>query len=143
MFPMRSTLLMLPLLLCAAPAFAQAAPADRQVPRELTDPATVDKFTNAMQSLSEAFLNLPVGELQAAMEGRPATAADKRKTVRSESRMSERELRQHIEQAKPMMQQGMKQLAAALPVMMKSMEEVERAVERAATNLPDPTYPKQ
>lgn len=141
MFPMRSTLLILPTLLCATPAFAQAP--DRQVPRELTDPATVDKLTKAIKGLSDAFLDLPVGELQAAMEGRQATSADKRKTVRSESRMSERELRQQIEQARPMIQQGMRQLAAALPAMMKSMEEVERAVERAATNLPDPTYPKQ
>ena len=141
MFPMRSTLL-IPLLLTATPALAQSAP-QRQVPRELTDPATVEKLANAMKGLSEAFLNLPVGELQAAMEGRQATAADRRKTVRSESRMSEREVRQQIEQAKPMIEQGMRQLAAALPAMMKSMEEVERAVERAATNLPDPTYPKQ
>ena len=140
MFPMRSTFL-LPLLLIATPAFAQAA--DRQLPRELTDPATIDKLTEAMQSMSEAFLDLPVGELQAAMEGRQPSAADRRKTVRSESKVSERELRRQIDAAKPVIQQGMKQLAAALPAMMKSMEEVERAVERAATNLPDPTYPKQ
>ena len=143
MFPMRSTLLMLPLAVCATPAFAQAAPVTPQVPRELTDPATLEKLTNAMQALSDAFLNLPVGELQAAMERRQPTAADRRKTVRSESRISERELRRQIEEAKPVMQQGMRQLAAALPAMMKSMEEVERAVERAATNLPDPTYPKR
>ena len=138
MFPMRPALLV-PLLLIATPAFAQ----DRQVPRELTDPATVERLAEAMKGLSDAFLNLPVGELQAAMEGRQPNAADKRKTVRSESRMSERELRRQIEDAKPMLQQGMRQLAAALPAMIKSMEDVERAVERAATNLPDPTYPKQ
>ena len=138
---MRSTLLMLPLLLCATPAFAQAPPA--QVPPQVTDPATVETLTTAMDALADSFLKLPIGELQAAMEGRQPTAADKRKTVRSETRMSERELRQRLEQAKPMIRQGMRQLAAALPAMMKSMEEVERAVERAATNLPDPTYPKQ
>ena len=139
---MRSRLVILPLLLlCTTPALAQTPP--RQVPPELTDPATVDKLSNAMQALADTFLNLPVGELQAAMEGRPATAADRRRTVRSESRVSERELRRQIAEAKPMMQQGMRQLAAALPAMMKSVEEMERAVERAATNLPDPTYPKQ
>ena len=140
---MRSYLVLFPLLLCATPALAQTASADRQIPRELTDPATADKLSNAMQALADSFLNLPVGELQAAMEGRQATRADRRKTVRSESGISERELRRQIAEAKPMMQQGMRQLAAALPAMMKSMEEVERAVERAATNLPDPTYPKQ
>jgi len=139
----RSNLVLLPLLLCATPGLAQTIPPDRQVPRELTDPATVDKLSNAMQALADSFLNLPVGELQAAIEGRQATSADRRKTVRSEGKVGERELRRQIAEAKPMMQQGMKQLSAALPAMMKSMEEMERVVERAATNLPDPTYPKQ
>ena len=140
---MRSNLVLLPLLLCATPALAQAPPPpERQVPRELTDPATVDKLSNAMQGARGSFLNLPVGEIQAAMEGRQATPADQRMTVRSESKVSDRELRRQIAEAKPMMQQGMRQLTAALPAMMKSMEEMEQAVERAATNLPDPTYPK-
>jgi hypothetical protein len=132
-----------PLLLSAAPVLAQPAPADRQVPREMTDPATVEKVSRAMQSLSDAFLNLPVGEVQAALEGRQPTAADRRKTVRSESRVSERQLRQQIADAKPMLDQGMKQLVAALPVLMKSMEGFEQSVERAAANMPDPTYPKR
>ena len=140
---MRVKLAMLPLLLSATPAFAQAAPPAAQVPRELTDPATADRLANAMQSLSDAFLKLPVGEFQAAMEGRQPTAAERRKTVGSESKLSERELRRQIEDAKPMFQQGMKQLAAALPAMMQGMDELQRSVERAAANMPDPTYPKR
>ena len=140
---MRVKLAMLPLLLSATPAFAQAAPPAAQVPRELTDPATADRLANAMQSLSDAFLKLPVGEFQAAMEGRQPTAAERRKTVGSESNLSERELRRQIEDAKPMFQQGMKQLAAALPAMMQGMDELQRSVERAAANMPDPTYPKR
>jgi len=139
----RVKLAMLPLLLSATPAFAQAAPPAAQVPRELTDPATADRLANAMQSLSDAFLKLPVGEFQAAMEGRQPTAAERRKTVGSESKLSERELRRQIEDAKPMFQQGMKQLAAALPAMMQGMDELQRSVERAAANMPDPTYPKR
>ncbi len=141
MFPMRLKLLTIPLLLCSMPAFAQAP--DRQVPRELTDPATVEKLAKAMDAIADSFLKLPVGEFQAAIEGREPTAGDKRKTVRSESKISERELRRQIAEAKPMMREGFRQLAATLPAMMKSVEEMERAVERAATNLPDPTYPKQ
>ena len=140
---MRVKLAMLPLLLSATPAFAQAAPPAAQVPRELTDPATADRLANAMQSLSDAFLKLPVGEFQAAMEGRQPTAAERRKTVGSESKLSEHELRRQIEDAKPMFQQGMKQLAAALPAMMQGMDELQRSVERAAANMPDPTYPKR
>ena len=138
---MRPTLLLVPLLSCAAPAAAQPAP--QQLPPELSDPATVDKLAKAMQSLSDAFLDLPVGEMQAALEGREATPADKQRTVGTESKMSEAELRRQIEQAKPMLQQGMKQLAAALPAMMKSMDDMQRAMDRAAASMPDPTYPKR
>ena len=138
---MRSNLVLVPLLLCATPALAQSA--DRQVPAELTDPAMADKLANAMRAMSDAFLNLPVGELQAAMQGREATAADRSKTVRSETRINEQELRRQIADAKPMIQHSMKTLATTLPAMMKSMEEVERAIARAAANMPDPTYPRQ
>ena len=48
-----------------------------QLPPQLTDPATGDKLANVMQAMSRAFLNLPVGEVQAAVEGRPPTPADK------------------------------------------------------------------
>jgi hypothetical protein len=51
--------------LAATPAAAQPAPA---IPPELSDPAVADKLGNVMQSLSNAFLNLPVGEVQAALE---------------------------------------------------------------------------
>ena len=33
-------------------------------------------------ALSKAFMNLPVGEIEAAVEGRPVTAADRNRTVR-------------------------------------------------------------
>ena len=140
---LRAKLLLLPIALLAAPALAQQPPSQRDIPRELTDPATVDKLSNAMQALSDSFLNLPVGELQAAMEGREATAADRRRTVRSESKVSERELRRQIDEAKPKIAEGMTRLAAALPVMMKSLDDIGRAVDRAAANMPDPTYPKR
>ena len=142
---MRAHLLLLPLVMVAAPAAAQPAPAreDVQIPRELTDPAMVDRLAEAMKAMSSAFLELPVGEVQAAVEGREPTAADKRRTVRSEAQVSERELRQQIEQSKPIMQAGMKALAEALPAMMRGMAEAREAMERAAANMPRPDYPKR
>ena len=136
---MRASLLIAPLALMATPAAA----ADIQLPRELTDPAMADKLSNVMQALSKTFLDLPVGEVQAALEGREPTAADKRKTVRSETRLSERELQQQIDAARPQMQAAMKAMATALPAMMKGMQEAGRELERATANLPQPGYPKQ
>jgi hypothetical protein len=81
---MRNGLILLPLLLAATPALGQAPPApapvapdaSQQMQRVLGDPATADRLTGMMQALSKAFLNLPVGEILAAAEGRKPTAAE-------------------------------------------------------------------
>ena len=86
---MLKSLILLPLLAAASPALAQAAPPARpplQVPPQLTDPAIADRLGNAMQALSKAFLDVRVGEIQAAIEGRPATPAEQRRTVREIAR---------------------------------------------------------
>src|SRR6185503_11221913 len=73
---MRISLILLPLSLCAAPALAQPVPpAIMQLPPELTDPATADRLTDAMQSLSQALLDMRVGNIKAAIEGRRASPA--------------------------------------------------------------------
>ena len=144
---MRSGLLIVPLIVCAQQAAAQAPAAPQQVPPQLTDPAVTQKLANSMQALSKAFLELRVGEVQAALEGRQATPSEKRMTVRDLGRQGdpnfERNLQQQVANAKPMIDQGMKALASALPAMMQGMEQAEKAMERAAANMPDPTYPKR
>ena len=145
---MRAAFLALPLALMTSPALAQNAPPPTapetiQLPPELTDPKWADRLTEAMAAMSKVFLELPVGEVEAAMEGRQPTAADKRRTVRSETKMSEREIRQQIEETRPAMKAGMKALAAALPAMMKGMSDAQREFERAMTNVPRPDYPRR
>lgn len=147
---MRISVFVAPLALIASPALAQQpapapAPAPQQivVPPELTDPQMADRLGDMMQAMSKAFLDLPVGEIAAAAEGREPTRADRRRTVRSETRMSERELKQRIDQARPAMQASMKALAEALPAMMKGLTEAAESMERATANLPQPDYPKR
>jgi hypothetical protein len=148
---MRNILIATPLLLCAAPALSQAAapaqPQIAEVQNVLADPAMADKLANMMQAMSDAFLNLPAGEIQAAVEGRKPTAAEKRMTVRDVARKDDpnfdRDFRQQIAQAKPMIQQSMKALSTALPAMMQGLQQASKAVERAAANMPDPTYPRR
>ena len=142
---MRAYLLVAPLALIASPALAQTQPAPDQiqVPPALTDPAMADKLTNMMQAMSRALLNLPVGEMQAAIEGRPVTPADRQRTIRSETRMSERDLDAKIEQSKPMIVASQRAIASALPAMMKAMTDAAKEFERASANLPRPDYPKR
>ena len=117
------------------------------IPRELTDPAMADRLARMMQAMSKAFLEMPVGEIEAAAEGRPATRADRRRTVRQIGRAEdpnfERDLQRQIANSKPMIEASMKALAAALPAMMKGLSEAGRELEKATANLPSPNYPKQ
>jgi len=137
---MRIGLVVLPLALCAAPGLAQpAAP----LPPEVTDPATVDRLTDAVQSLSGAFLDLHVGEMQAALEGRKPTAADRAKTVRSETGLSDRDLNARIAAAKPQIDQSIKALNQALPEITRDLQHAQKSVERAIANMPDPNYPRR
>ena len=145
---MRPTLVLLPLLMCAAPALAQPAQEPvAQLPPELTDPATADRVADAMQGLSQALLDLKVGEVRAALQGRRATPAERNLTVRDLGRRDDpnfdRNVAQQVAQARPMMRQSIKALSEALPAMMHGLQQASDAIERAAANMPDPTYPRR
>ena len=143
---MRSVLILLPLAAMASPAFAQAAPPPPQampIPPAMTDPRLADRVTDAMSAMSKAFLNLPVGEIEAAMEGRQPNYADRGRTVRSETGMNERELERKIDEARPMIQGSQRAMAAAVPAIVQSLTQVQRELERAMANVPRPDYPRR
>jgi hypothetical protein len=142
---MRLSLVILPVTLCAAPAFAQ--PATGQLPPQLADPATADKLADSMQILSRALLDMKVGGVQAALEGRKATPAEKNVTVRDLARRDDpdvdRHLQQKIAEAKPMIEQSIKAMNETLPAIQQSLLAAQRSLERAIANMPDPNYPKR
>src|SRR5437764_14537900 len=142
---MRKSLILLPLLLCASPALAQR-PAP-QLPPELTDPATAQRITEAMQALSGALLNMKVGEVRAAIEGRRASPEERNLTVGDLARRDDpnfdRKLHQRMSSVGPMVRQSMKALNEALPAMMQGLTQAQKSIERAIANMPDPTYPQR
>src|SRR5436305_13461064 len=113
---MRMKLILTPLLLCASPAFAQQPP---QVPPRIADPAVADRLANAAQAVSDALLNIPVGDLKAAAEERRATPDAKRVTVRVLARRDDpafaRQLRPQIAHATTAVRQGTTALNEELP----------------------------
>jgi hypothetical protein len=143
---MRKILISLPLLLCAGPALAQQAAAP-QLPPELTDPATVQRLAIAMQSLSHALLNVKVGEARAALEGRQATPQERNMTVGDLARRKDPDFDRHLQQkvatVGPQIERSMSAVNQALPAMMQAVAEAQKSVERAVSNLPDPTYPQR
>ena len=137
---MRSALFVLPILALSSPALPQPAP---QLPPQFADPATADRLANAMQAMSKAFLDLPVGEVEAALEGRPATAADHHRTIRSETGMNDGQLRAQIAATRPMIRQSINAMNAALPGVMQGLAQAQQSLQRAIANMPDPNYPKR
>jgi len=141
---MRNALALLPLALLAAPSAAAPPP---QLPPQLTDPATAQRLTNVMQAVSNALLNVKVGGLEAAIEGREASPQEKNLTVGDMARRDDpnfdRNLQQHIAQVGPTMQRSVTAVNQALPEVMESLHQAKKAIERAAANMPDPTYPQR
>ena len=141
---MRALLIALPLVLAPVPAVAAPKEAP-QLPPELSDPAMADKLGKMAGALTRALMNMPVGEVEAAAQGREPTAAERTRTVRDQigGPEAEREVEAKVAASGRQMQAMTKALVASLPSIMKSLEGVERELERATANLPDPTYPKR
>ena len=80
---MRLSCLAALLLLASSAALAAPPPPQPQIviPPEMTDPQFIHRLMGMTDALSKAFLELRVGEIQAAAEGRPATPADRNRAV--------------------------------------------------------------
>jgi hypothetical protein len=144
---MRKILIFVPLLMCATPALAQDASPAFQLPRELTDPQSAMKLAAKLQGISNALMNVRVGELGAALEGRQATPRERNVTVgdlvHQKDPNFERHMQQKVATVGPKVLQTMQTLNRTLPQVMHDVDDVQRSVERAVANLPDPTYPQR
>lgn len=163
---MRS-LLILPLLALATPALAQvvpyppapypapyppapygyAPPGAGMIPPQVFDPALPAQLGRMAGALTHAFMNLPVGELEAAIEGRPATPSDRRKTVGSEARRDnpyiERDIQRDVASSAGAMQSGARAMQRAMPVIGQAIGQAAAEIERATANMPSPYYPRR
>ena len=138
----------LPILFAASPALAQHAPpppVPYEIDRALSDLAMADRLGEAMGAITRAVMALPVGEVQAAIEDRPVTRADRERRVgdmmggpRAADRI-EYEARRSGRQAQAVGRAAVQ----SLPAIMGALEQASGAIERAVSNLPDPTYPRR
>ena len=149
---MRAFLAFASLALLAAPATAAEAAKDSEfaIPPEFTDPAMAQTLGKMFSALTKVMLDMPIGEMQAAAQGREATAADKSRTIRDLTGRDpnfERNMEEQIAATLPRMQATMKAMAKSLPVMAKGMEkaveQMEDGLDRATANIPQPGYPKR
>jgi len=141
---MRAIWIALPLMLAPVPAIA-APTAAPQLPPELSDPAMADRLGHMAGALTRALMDMPVGELEAAVQGREPTPADRARRIRDRigGPEAERRVEAQVAQSGRQMQAMGQALADSLPSIMSALDDVERRLERATANLPDPTYPRR
>ena len=141
---MRCYWIALPLILAPVPALAAPKEAP-QLPREFTDPAMADKLGKMAGALTRALMDMPVGELQATIQGREPTAADRSKRVRDAigGPEAERQVEAQVAQSGKQMQAMSKVLVDSLPSLIAALGQLESNLERVTANIPDPTYPKR
>ncbi|GAC1574688.1 MAG: hypothetical protein NVS3B5_05140 [Sphingomicrobium sp.] len=152
------TLLFFTLMALTSPALAQVAPYPTApygyapppyqapvVPPQLLDPAMPAQLGRMASALTEAFMNLPVGELEAAVEGRPATLSDRRKTVGSVARRHhpdiEHDIQRQVASSAGAVQSGAQAMQRAMPVIGNAIGQAAAEIDRATANLPSPFYP--
>ncbi len=142
---MRAILILVPALLGATPALAaQPGPAP-VLPPVLTDPAMADQLGRVAGAVTRSLMNLPVGEVEAAIEGRPVTREDRARTVRDSigDPYVEQRIANEAAASGRTMQAATKALVGSLPAIMGALEGARAELERAIGNLPDPTYPRR
>ena len=127
----------------ATPAFAQTATPAPQLPPEITDGRMLDQLGDVAGVLAKALMNLPVGEVEAAIENRPVTRDDRQKTVATEMGTDAREIDSEVERGKVAMKQGGQAMIRALPVITRELGRIGEQIDRALANMPSPTYPKR
>ena len=142
---MRKFLFAFTLLLTAAPAAAQSAPV--QLPPVAIDPATVAQLATAAQAISDAALDLHVGTLKAAIDGRDPTPAERRMTVRDLARKNnpnfDRDLNRQVATVGPQLMRTVAEVNRAMPAIQQVVDEAQASIDRITANLPDPTYPRR
>jgi hypothetical protein len=115
------------------------------LPPVLTDPAMADQVGRVAGVLTRSLMNLPVGEVEAAVEGRVPTPADRARTVRDSigDPYLDQRIADQAANSGRMIQGASKALAASLPAILQAVEGARGEIERAIGNLPDPTYPRR
>ena len=126
------------------PPYGESIPGP-EVERARNDPRMADQVGRVAGVLTRSLMDQPVGEIEAAIEGRPATPYDRARRVRDE--VADPYLDQRV--AAEAAQSGRKMQAAgravmsSLPAIMGALGQAQDAIERAIANIPDPTYPRR
>ena len=132
----------------AAPIHADPAAPGRAAPevdRILTDPALPERIGHIAGVLTRSLMNVPVGEVEAAIDGRPVTRADRQRTIGDsigDPYAAQRMADQAAASGRSMQAAGTA-LARSLPAILQALNGAQAELERALGTLPSPYYPRR
>jgi hypothetical protein len=130
----------------AAPRPSLPAPAvPGTLPPVLTDPRMADQLGRIAGALTRSLMDVRMGEVEAAIEGRPATRADRERTLRDQigGAGAERRVEQQAAASGRAMQAVTRAVAGSLPAILSAIQGAAGEIDRATANLPSPTYPRR
>lgn len=134
--------LLIPVLFVATPAAAEPA-ISPNIERAIANPALPNQLGDVAAAVTRAVMAMPVGEIEAAVEGRTANPGDRRRTVGDKlgGNGMDRAIGRQVAQQTGKLQHSAKAMARALPAIERALADALAQIDRATANLPDPTYP--
>lgn len=147
-------LLLIPVLVLASPAIAHQSPPQAYagrpegpafaVPPEIMDRRLPDQLGRRAGAVMQALMDLPVGELQAAIEGRPVTPRDRHHTIGAEvGPGAARHAEQAVTSKAQAVQSTARAIQSAIPALQQAIGQILAAVDAGAANLPSSAYPRR
>ena len=133
----------------AAPAIpvAPADPRDDELRRNLPDPRELEAMGDNATRVLDALMNVPIGPLREAVEGRKLSRKEREETLGDQARKDDPHFRERMRD-----QMGMAtvtlgvladQMAVMAPVLRRTLEEAQRRVEDAARTAPPRDYDRK
>jgi hypothetical protein len=152
---MRKFLIAAAVLTVAAPAFAQQPassaaaatapldPRDEELRRNLPDPAELKAMGEVAARAMEAMMDVPIGPLREAVEGRKLSRRERQETLGDVARRDDPEFKERMRDqmgvASVAMAALMEQMVTIAPVLRNTLEDVARRTEEAARQIPQRT----
>lgn len=159
---MRKILITTAALAVAAPAVAQQQlpnaqgpvvaaplpdPRDEEIRRSLPDPRELEAMGNVATRTMDAILDVPIGPLREAVEGRKLSPREREETIGDHARRDDPYFRERMRDQMGVATVALgalaEQMAVMTPVLRRTLEDVERRVEDAVRGLPPRDYDRR
>ena len=131
----------------AATTAPRPDPRDEELRRNMPDPAELKAMGDVAARAMEAMMDVPIGPLREAVEGRKLSRKEREETLGDVARRDDRQFKERMRGqmgvASIAMAALMEQMVTIAPVLRNTLEDVSRRVEDAARAAPQRPYERK